>query len=501
MNNLLEPNITPKPAKFLQHEAVEDMSAFLGRRSASHSGKYRPTFIVNTLKLVDLSALLLAGFIGYLLRFGFSAPISSASHLFIYLSTIVTIVSLHMARGYQIPSLTSLSTQLSTLFIGGAGALFMILTCGFLSGTLREYSRFWLMSSLMIAVALLLLNRIAITKLVRRAVKMQQLVESIVIVGANEHAEKIINTILATPHSGVNILGIFDDRVDRPLPAALRLRLLGSTDKLLAYIRCNKVDRVIVALPWIASDRITVLLKKMRTVPVRIDLVPNEIVWQFHTINMECLTSVPVLTIANGRIDVQSGLVKRMEDIVISALLLMLASPLMLLIVLAIRLDSKGPALFKQRRHGFNNQIFEVYKFRSMTMADSANTEVMQATRNDHRITRVGKFLRRSSLDELPQLFNVLMGHMSIVGPRPHAVQHNLEYGAIISDYYARHNVKPGITGWAQVNGLRGETNTSEKMHLRVDADLYYIENWSLLMDMKIILMTAITVWFQQTAY
>ncbi|RYF51066.1 MAG: undecaprenyl-phosphate glucose phosphotransferase, partial [Cytophagaceae bacterium] len=152
-------------------------------------------------------------------------------------------------------------------------------------------------------------------------------------------------------------------------------------------------------------------------------------------------------------------------------------------------------------RHGYNNQIFEVYKFRSMKVTDSPTAEITQATFNDPRITRIGKFLRRSSLDELPQLFNVLMGHMSIVGPRPHAVQHNMEYGSIISEYFARHNVKPGITGWAQVNGLRGETSTSEKMHRRVDADLYYIEHWSLTLDLKIILMTGITVWFQETAY
>lgn len=501
MNKLLDPNFASNQATFLQREGTEDLPALSGLRSETYAGKYRPTFIANTLKLADLSALLLAGFTGYLLRFGFSAPISSASHLFIYLSTIVTIVSLYMAQGYQIRSLTSLNSQLSTLFVGGTGALFIILTCGFLSGTLRGYSRVWVISSFMIALALLLLNRIAITRIVSHAVQTQQLVESVVIVGANEHAEKMVNAILNTPHSGVNILGIFDDRINRAFPAALRPRLLGSTDKLLAYIRRQKVDRVVVALPWIASDRINALLKKLRTVPVRIDLVPNDIVWQFTNINMERLASVPVLTIANGRIDVQSGLIKRIEDLVISSLVLLLVSPLMLLIALAIKLDSKGPALFKQRRHGFNNEIFEVYKFRSMTMADSASSEVKQATRNDQRITRIGKFLRRSSLDELPQLFNVLIGHMSIVGPRPHAVQHNLEYSTIISEYYARHNVKPGITGWAQVNGLRGETDTSEKMHRRVDADIYYIENWSLLMDLKIILMTGITVWFQDTAY
>jgi Undecaprenyl-phosphate glucose phosphotransferase len=311
----------------------------------------------------------------------------------------------------------------------------------------------------------------------------------------------IIDAIERTAHSNIKILGVFDDRIQRQLPVSLRPQILGSTNTLLDYIRSNRVDRVVVALPWIATDRIEALLKKLRTVPVRIDLVPNNVVWGFPAINMERLAGVPVLTIANGRVDEQMGFLKRLEDIIISSILLVLASPVLMLTALAVKLDSPGPVIFKQRRHGFNNQVFEVYKFRSMTVADSASTDVKQATKNDRRVTRVGRFLRRSSLDELPQLFNVLFGHMSIVGPRPHAVQHNLEFGAIISEYFGRHNVKPGITGWAQVNGLRGETDTVEKMHRRVEYDLHYIEHWSLMLDMKILVMTAFAVWFQDTAY
>jgi exopolysaccharide biosynthesis polyprenyl glycosylphosphotransferase len=414
-NKLLESSIVPESTPKLHQHEFGDQLAFSGRRVRSHTQTYRPASIANALKIADLAALLLAGFTGYILRFGFSTPLSSVGHLFIYLSTIVTLVSLHMAHSYRVRALKSLNDQLGTLFIGGAGALCVILVCGFLSHTLAAYSRIWLISSAMIALALLLINRIVITRIVSRAIRAGQLVESIVIVGANEHAEKMISTILGIPDCGVKILGVFDDRIQRPLPPSLRPRLLGTTDKLLAFIRQNRVDRVVVALPWVASDRINHLLKKLRTVPVRIDLVPNDVVWQFPTINMERLAGVPLLTVANARIDEQSGIAKRIEDLVISATLLTLLSPLMLIIALAVRLDSKGPALFKQRRHGFNNQVFEVYKFRSMTMADSAKTEITQATRNDARITRVGKFLRRSSLDELPQLFNVLLGQMSVV--------------------------------------------------------------------------------------
>ncbi|WP_426191515.1 undecaprenyl-phosphate glucose phosphotransferase [Massilia sp. DWR3-1-1] len=471
------------------------------RRGVGDLAGYGAAHWLNVLKIADLLALLLAGFGGYFLRFGFGSTMAPASHLFVYLGTVVTIVSLHIAQGYRARALTSLYTMISTLFVGGTCALCLISVCGYLSGSLHEYSRLWFGLTICASAALLVINRIVVTQVVRRAIAADKMFETIVVVGANEHAVKMIRAIRVAHHANVKVLGVFDDRLDRPIPESLRVQMLGSTTALLDYIRSNYVDRVIVALPWVASERIDGLLNKLRTVPVRIDLVPNDVVWRFAGMNMERVGTVPVLTIANGRVAEQSGIIKRAEDLVISSVLLLLIAPLLLLIALAIKLDSKGPVIFKQRRHGFNNDVFEVYKFRSMTVADSASSEVKQATRNDFRVTKVGKFLRRSSLDELPQLFNVIRGSMSIVGPRPHAVQHNIEFSSIISEYFARHNVKPGITGWAQVNGLRGETNTVDKMHRRVQFDLHYIENWSLALDIKIILRTAIAVWFDANAY
>lgn len=472
-----------------------------GGRRAEQAAKFRLPALVRLLELADLGALLLAGFAGYLLRFGTEETPSSTGYLFIYLSTFVTTVSLHMAQAYRVRNLHSRYALFNSLFTGSVTALFLVLACGYLSGTLHAYSRVWLVSSVMIAAALLVLNRVVFVQVVQHALHANRLTESVIVVGANERAAKMVETILGTPHSNVRILGIFDDRSNRPIPASLRPYMLGSTNAMLKYIRSNPVDRVVVTLPWIASERINALLNKLRTVPVRIDLVPSDVVWQFPGINMERLGGVPLLTVANGRVGEQLGWFKRAEDLVISSLLLLLISPVLLLVALAIKLDSPGPVIFRQRRHGFNNEVFEVFKFRSMTVNDSARGDVVQATREDRRVTRVGKFIRRTSLDELPQLFNVLFGHMSIVGPRPHAVQHNIEFGSIISEYYARHNVKPGITGWAQVNGLRGETDTVEKMHRRVDYDLHYIEHWSFGLDIKIILMTAVAVWFDPNAY
>jgi Undecaprenyl-phosphate glucose phosphotransferase len=453
------------------------------------------------LQAIDVIVIVLAGFIGHFIRFGTFFPTRPEIHLFLYLSCIVIIGSLYFAGTYDERSLSSLSSQLRRLFIGSIGALLVILLFGYLSGTLVIYSRIWFVVTAMIGTALLIMNRIGLALFVRSAVERDQLIERVVLVGTNEIAERVVNAISAAKHSGIRITGIFEDRLNRIHPGMKDIQLLGDTDDLLAFVRTNKVDRIVVALPWINSDRINALLKKLRTVPVRLDLVANDVIWQFPAIDMERLAGIPILTVFNGRVGQQMGFLKRLEDIVISSLLIILTSPVLLLIAIACKLDSKGPVIFRQKRHGFNNKLFEVYKFRSMTWQDSQATTVVQATKFDPRVTRVGRILRRTSLDELPQLFNVLFGSMSIVGPRPHAVQHNQQFAQIITEYFARHNVKPGITGWAQVNGLRGETDTDDKMRRRVEFDLHYIEHWSLLLDLKIIFMTAVAVWFHETAY
>lgn len=470
-------------------------------RVAPQSIYYRWSYLLNAAKLIDLAAILLAGLLSHYLRFGgIHSPVHSTA-LFLSLSSFITVVALYLANCYQAQVVSSLSNQLQALLMGEISAVAIILTCGYLSHTISDYSRIWLVLWGIIGTSLLIGNRLAMTFFVHRAVAKGQLVERVILVGANALAERMILTLLSNGVGRVQVLGLFEDRRNRPLPQLWGVNILGDFEDLLEYVRLNRIDRVVVTLPWLSSGRINEVIKKLRTVPVRIDLVPHSMIWQFPAINMERLAGVPVLAIANNRVARQLGFLKRIEDLVISGILLLFVSPLLILITLAIKLDSRGPVFFKQKRHGFNNSIFDVYKFRTMKPSEPMQTEFKQAKRCDPRVTRVGRFLRRSSLDELPQLFNVFMGNMSIVGPRPHAVQHNLQFACSISDYFARHNVKPGITGWAQVNGLRGETDTEEKMRHRVEYDLYYIEHWSLLFDLKIILMTAATVWFQKTAY
>jgi polysaccharide biosynthesis protein PslA len=235
---------------------------------------------------------------------------------------------------------------------------------------------------------------------------------------------------------------------------------------------------------------------------VHIYLGSDLIGYHFPRHREQMLEGVPVLEIASAPLTGWSGLIKNIEDKVVAGALVVLLSPLLLLIALAVRLnDPSGPVLFRQKRYGFNNQEIVVYKFRTMYHDRPREEGVPQARRNDPRVTPVGRILRSTSLDELPQLFNVLQGNMSMVGPRPHAVVHNEQYAQLIGGYHGRHKVKPGITGWAQINGFRGETDTLEKMRGRVEHDIFYIENWSLWFDLKIMLLTSLAGWTHKNAY
>jgi putative colanic acid biosynthesis UDP-glucose lipid carrier transferase len=242
-------------------------------------------------------------------------------------------------------------------------------------------------------------------------------------------------------------------------------------------------------------------VRKLRLSPVNVKLCSELVTSELPALGFRNFAGVPVLAVLERPLSGWSLVMKAIEDRVLAFLLLLVALPLLAVLGLAIKLDSPGPILFRQRRYGFNNDPITVFKFRTMRHEPQDESHVPQARRNDPRVTRVGAILRRTSLDELPQLWNVLMGDMSLVGPRPHAVAHNEQYAAIIDGYLGRHRVKPGITGWAQVNGLRGETDTAEKMRLRVQFDLYYIDHWSLLFDLRILLLTPFIGLMHRNAY
>jgi len=258
-------------------------------------------------------------------------------------------------------------------------------------------------------------------------------------------------------------------------------------------------------MPWNDDRRLVEVIELLKELPVNVYISTDLIGYRLSVRPTQGqLTGLPVFEVVTRPLSGWNSLVKQIEDYVLASLIVIALAPLLALIALAIRLDSPGPVFFMQRRLGFNNREFKIYKFRTMhhrERPDAPEVHVPQATRDDSRVTRVGRILRRTSLDELPQLFNVLDGTMSLVGPRPHAVAHNVDYGSRIRGYFARHKVKPGITGWAQVNGLRGETDTVEKMEARVAHDIHYVENWSLALDIKILAMTFFIVLFQRNAY
>ena len=419
---------------------------------------------------------------------------------FIQLNAFVSLIALHVCGAFRRTAVHQSMTVISTIGRASLLTAFGVLTFAFLSRWFSDTSRAWILSSWFAATTAVMLLHLGVSGLVPRLRQLGYLKERVAILGVGGPAGDVLNRFKLAPSSEISIVGLFDDRRTR-LPSTVEgFAVLGDTDRLIECIRVNEVDRVLMTLPWTAEDRVAGLLSRLRQTPVLVDLVPHAMLWNLPS-NVTRLHNVPVITVANHRVAAQLGLAKRLEDLVIAGLLVIALSPLLAAIAIAVKLESKGPILFTQNRFGFNNEVFRILKFRTMYDDRREGPHVRQASVDDPRVTRFGRILRRLSIDELPQLFNVITGDMSIVGPRPHAIPHNILYGQIIDDYFARHNVKPGITGWAQINGYRGETDSVEKMRLRVEHDLQYIQDWSLQMDLKIIIMTAFKVWFQKTAY
>jgi len=322
-----------------------------------------------------------------------------------------------------------------------------------------------------------------------------------VVVGAGSLGRRLAERIEATQYLGVKVAGFFDDRSSDRLEALGQRKLLGQVDKLAEYVKSHKVDLIYVALPMASQPRILKLVDELSDTTASVYFVPDIFLFDLIQARMDTIGGIPVLAVCETPFYGVNGIVKRVSDIVLATLILLLITPVMAAIALGVKLSSPGPVLFRQRRYGLDGQEIIVYKFRSMTVTEDGPV-VRQATRNDARVTPFGAFIRRTSLDELPQFINVLQGRMSIVGPRPHAVAHNEMYRKLIKSYMLRHKVKPGITGWAQVNGLRGETDTVEKMKARIEYDLDYLRNWSLRLDLAIIWKTIFVVFKKpETAY
>lgn len=327
---------------------------------------------------------------------------------------------------------------------------------------------------------------------------------NIVIYGAGQLGCLVAERLKETDGAGFRIVSFFDDapEVARETLAAANLtaEVQGPTTNLDSYLRDNDIRELWLALPLRAEQRVRDLLFSLRHSTVSIRFIPNLFSFrQFLGLSITDVAGIPVVNVNSTPMAGMNRVIKEVEDRVLAVLILTVVSPIMAIIAVAIRLESKGPILYKQERHGWDGRVIKVYKFRSMNVMDDG--EIKQATRGDSRITKVGAFIRRTSLDELPQFFNVLQGRMSIVGPRPHALSHNEYYKDRVENYFQRHKVKPGITGLAQINGFRGETDTLEKMEKRVAYDLQYIQTWSVWLDLKIIFLTIFKGFVSDKAY
>jgi putative colanic acid biosynthesis UDP-glucose lipid carrier transferase len=350
------------------------------------------------------------------------------------------------------------------------------------------------------AVPLILLtSHIAVRRASGRPDKSRE-VRSVVVVGANDLGLRFAGVCEKHPNLFMQVHGFFDDRGGERQPARLSHPMLGKMNEIVAYVRKHNIKMIFISQPISAQPRIRKLIDELQDTTASVYFLPDVYIFDLMQARFDNVGGMPVIAICETPFMGWNSMIKRTSDLVLASLILVLLTPLMLMIALAVRVTSPGPIIFRQRRYGLYGEEIKVYKFRSMKVAEDGDT-VVQARKDDQRVTPIGAFLRRTSLDELPQFVNVLQGRMSIVGPRPHAVAHNEQYRKLIKGYMLRHKVKPGITGWAQVNGLRGETATLDRMEARIQHDLDYLRNWSVWLDLWIILKTVKVVLARENAH
>ena len=370
---------------------------------------------------------------------------------------------------------------------------------GSASGLKYYYDERVLLAWIIATPATLLASHIVVRRAAGRPDRSRE-VRSVVVVGANEVGVKFAGICDRHPNLFMQMHGFFDDRAGPRHARGLHHPMLGRMSELSQYVRSHNIKLIFISQPISAQPRIRQLIDELQDTTASVYFLPDVYVFDLMQARFDNVGGMPVIAICETPFMGLNSMIKRASDIVLGSLILVALAPLMLAIAVAVKCTSPGPVLFRQRRYGLYGEEILVYKFRSMRVLDDGTT-IVQARRDDPRVTPIGRFLRRTSLDELPQFVNVLQGSMSIVGPRPHAVAHNEQYRKLIKGYMLRHKVKPGITGWAQVNGLRGETATLERMEARIQCDLDYLRNWSVWLDLWIILKTIRVILTRENAF
>jgi putative colanic acid biosynthesis UDP-glucose lipid carrier transferase len=422
-----------------------------------------------------------------------------------YLMLSVLILILMSAVMYQPPTMqnhvgTRPWPMVASVSLRWLVLLMILLVIGYATKSSAYFSRRVLLTWAVVTPVPLILFNLAASELLRRVVASASNARVAVFAGYNEASVALARRLRDNPEAGLRVAGYFDDRSAGRLGVEDEGRLLGGLSDLAEYSRTHRVEVIFIALPMRHVQRVLDLLEDMRDTTASIYYVPDVFIFDLIQSRTGEILGIPVVSMCETPFFGHRGLIKRAMDTVIASIAVVVLSPLLLLIALLVKLTSPGPVIFRQRRYGLDGEEIRILKFRTMTVVEDGS-EIRQATRDDERVTRVGRVLRRYSLDELPQLFNVLGGSMSLVGPRPHAVAHNEEYRKLIKGYMVRHKVPPGITGLAQVSGCRGETRTLAEMQARVAYDLDYLRQWSPMLDLTILFKTAMLLLWDRKAY
>ncbi|QPG05105.1 undecaprenyl-phosphate glucose phosphotransferase [Salinimonas marina] len=480
----------------LQSQALNSNSPKRDETRSGITGHYQSSF--STLyRLIDLGLITLCF---YAALFYYELTITTTGMILLF----INVVSFQMAAEaldlYRSWRSSPTSSMLKNTVLTWLLSFFVTMTLGFMfshSVTLSpSMVMFWFVASFVSLTLWRAIMRQFLFKVRRSGMNTR----SAIIVGATDVGYNMAAQMMENEHLGIQFKGMYDDRPADRLRSDQEHDIQGSIDEAIDMARLHQVDYIYIALPTAAENRIKTILEKCSDTTANVYLIPNFFMYTLLNSRWQSVGNVQALSIYDTPFQGSSDVLKRIEDVVVSSIILAFLAIPMLCIAAAVKLTSPGPAIFKQKRYGLDGKEIKVYKFRSMSTQDNGH-EVKQATKNDPRVTRLGAFLRRTSLDELPQFINVLQGRMSIVGPRPHAVAHNEQYRKLITGYMLRHKIRPGITGWAQVNGLRGETETVNKMAKRVEYDLDYMHRWSVWFDLKIIIKTVFGAFSDNNAY
>ena len=476
------------------------------RTQSSEAGYVSPAIVMGLSRLGEMLTLCVTGFAVAAGWIGLEETFEDSRYsLAILAAVLAAAAAAQRLELFSIAALTSPLRQLPKIIFGWTTAMAALVAVVFLLKAGPEFSRGWLLLWYVFGFASVVLFRYTTSVALQGWAREGRLNRRAVVFGAGPEGLALIEALEADQESDVRICGVFDDRGPDRIATTIRgYPRLGNVDELVTFCRKNPVDLLIVSLPITAETRLLQILKKLWVLPVDIRLAAHANKLRFRPRAYSFVGRVPLLDLFDKPLADWDSVVKSIFDKAVAAVALVVLAPVMAAVAVAIRYDSKGPVLFRQKRLGFNNELIDVFKFRSMYI-DRADTDAVKlVTKDDPRVTPVGRFIRKTSLDELPQLFNVLLGTLSLVGPRPHALQAKAAdrlYHEVVDGYFARHKVKPGITGWAQINGWRGETDTSEKIQKRVEHDLYYIENWSLFFDVYILARTPVSLLKSEHAY